>query len=528
MMFSVNPWLWAATGWDYVDGSGIAYLLLAMALLTQCARRASPLILWAAGAAISGMVFTHLFLASLAPLVVLYYFGLIWIDRPASLRRSAATFGLWAGAGFAMVTLALCALNYRLDGNFWFFAPSITRAESMAKDFQFERGIWVNHELAPWLWPSISGCLTAFAEVWYGLRAKPRMLKRPAVLLSVQLLLAAAYMSILQIRGSTVLGHHPYASYLLPFAFLVMGTSFWPALSGMPRRAYIWLCVIAAAAMAGIWGSPLGSDGRTSYSLMWAALSFSAVALSIGFWLRARPLGSFLAVFGFAGFTAFNMVTISQTSYFTGLSLHGDRNQYERIMRVRARIEAARGERFPLFWFNRADRGFHEYFALNATYLAEFSRISDRFPNGCTTGADPRMLVIVLSEDRRAADLARRELDDCWQPFGTHSAIESVEPRQRIVSDGYAAGGCASSDHGGAGGSAHIHSRGPPPNGEPRGRLRALAGRFVHNDAPRFRRICDEGIARIGCAPAGATERACSRKSTGRHCRDRHPGCQQS
>ena len=35
MVFSVQPWLWVATGWDYPDGAGIAYCLLAMALLTR-------------------------------------------------------------------------------------------------------------------------------------------------------------------------------------------------------------------------------------------------------------------------------------------------------------------------------------------------------------------------------------------------------------------------------------------------------------------------------------------------------------
>jgi hypothetical protein len=37
--FCVNPWLWAATGWDYGDGAGIAYCLLTMALLTRAAVR---------------------------------------------------------------------------------------------------------------------------------------------------------------------------------------------------------------------------------------------------------------------------------------------------------------------------------------------------------------------------------------------------------------------------------------------------------------------------------------------------------
>src|ERR1017187_4330580 len=39
MVFSVNPWLWSATGWDYVDGVGIAYCLLTMAGGRHGARR---------------------------------------------------------------------------------------------------------------------------------------------------------------------------------------------------------------------------------------------------------------------------------------------------------------------------------------------------------------------------------------------------------------------------------------------------------------------------------------------------------
>lgn len=427
LMFSVNPWLWAATGWDYVDGAGIAYCLLAMALLTQFAKRPIKAGFVAAGSAIAAMAYTHLFLATLAPLVILYYFGLVWIHHPADFRRSAVTFCGWAALGFGIVTVILCAVNYRLDGNFWFYAPSIMRAESMAKDFQFERGIFVNHELAPWLWPGIAGCIAAFALLLSSLRAKARFLKQPELLFCGQLLLAAAYMGFLQSRGSTVLGHHPYASYLLPFAFLVMGVSFWPASESMNRSTYMLICGVVFVAMAALWASKSGHPIPLPPSVLWTTLLVAAGTLGVGYRLRRRTAGTLLAACGFIAFTAFTLSSTPQTSYFAGLSLHGNREQYQRIMRARNRIEAVRQGGFPLFWFNRRDHDFHEYFALNATYLAEFSRISEDFPEGCTAGVDPRSLIVVLSENQRAGELARNALDNCWQRFGIRPVMDSME-----------------------------------------------------------------------------------------------------
>jgi hypothetical protein len=78
MVFSFHPWLWAATGWDYVDGPDIAYCLLALALLTRSARqpvRRGSLLL--AGMALAGMVYSNLSWIMIAPLLPLYYIVLV-------------------------------------------------------------------------------------------------------------------------------------------------------------------------------------------------------------------------------------------------------------------------------------------------------------------------------------------------------------------------------------------------------------------------------------------------------------------
>ena len=54
------------------------------------------------------------------------------------------------------------------------------------------------------------------------------------VLFSALLFVTVAVMAYQQYRGIAVLGQYTYASHLLPFVFLVIGTSFWPAAEAMP------------------------------------------------------------------------------------------------------------------------------------------------------------------------------------------------------------------------------------------------------------------------------------------------------
>ncbi len=421
LIFSANPWLWAATGWDYPDGAGIAYCLLAMALLTRAAGgRARRIALAMAGCAIAGMVYTHVFLASFTPLLLLYYTGLTWMWHRSSASRSILDWCGWAGLGFGIVTVALGIVNVRLDGHFWFYGPSITRALQMAKDFQFVRSIWVDgHALAPWLWPAAAGALTAAVALSSGLKKRS-----VALLFSLQLLLALAYTAYLQIRGTTVLGHHPYASYLLPFVFLVMGATFWTAADSVSLPAYLSMCGIAAAAFGALWFDPFSPLVAATKSAQLSAWILSVVCLGAALALRRRPAGMMLAI---AGFVAFTSVQLGQTVHFQGLGLHGSRRQYERFMHLRERIEAVRQRRTPLFWFDRKEANRNEYVGLSSLYLAEVSQLSDTFPSGCDVPLVTGSLVIVLSQQEGAPELARSALDKCWSPLGIHPVLEGVE-----------------------------------------------------------------------------------------------------
>jgi hypothetical protein len=409
MVFSVQPWLWVATGWDYPDGAGIAYCLLAMALLTRSALQPvwkSSLLL--AGMALAAMAYAHLFLASLTPLLLLYYIGSAWAWRRTPPIHAAARLFLWAGSGFGIVTVAFCCINYLLDGNVWFYAPSIVRGRAMASNFVFFRPVWLEHQLVPWLWPAVAGSIAALLLLPSRARRELSGRNAAALLFSAQLLLALAYMVYLQSRGNTVLGHYPYVSYLLPFTFLVIGISFWPAVETMSLRAYVIVCSATAAVFAAVWFEPLGPLSPTSPVAQHAWLAFCAGTLPLALLLRRRMAGTLLAIAGFAAFCSLSLV---QTTNF---DLHGNREQYQRVMDARQRIEKRRGDSPILFWYDKEEPAFHEYCALNASYMAEFARIGEHFPLGCPERADKGTMVVVASQREGAAEIARSALDRCW------------------------------------------------------------------------------------------------------------------
>jgi hypothetical protein len=424
LVFSMNPWVWAAIGWDYPDGAGIAYCLLALALLTRSA--ALPGCGWslaAAGAALGALVYTHLFWASLAPVPLLYGFVLGWQWHRMPPLEWASRMVRWTGAGFLGLTAAFGSINYLLDGNFWFYSSSISQAVGMAQDFHFFRSVVDNGRLVAWMWPAVGGSLCALALLT--LRVRNGSTQTPGALIAGLLLLPLGFMSWMQYRGNTVLGHYPYASDLLPFIFIVCGVMFWTSTESMSRRTYLMLCGGAALVFAALWYGPGASYFLVgSPSGQQAALWLTAFALGAAFCLRQRPAGAMLACAGFAGFTA---LSLAQTSYLGGVDLHGTRAEFQRIMRAQDRIEGLRGGHLVRFWFDRKEPGFFEFYGLNSLYLAEFSRINEQFPQGCNAPVPPDTLIVVASGRQDAGRTAQAALAQCWQPWGMSADLIAAD-----------------------------------------------------------------------------------------------------
>jgi hypothetical protein len=429
MVFCVNPWLWAATGSNYVDGAGIAYCLLGMALLTRAAVRppGNWSLVWA-GAALAGSIYTNLFWMALAPVLPLYYVALAWTWRRTPLLRSLASFCLWAGSGFLLVSAAFGGINYMLDGQFWFYAPSVHVAQQLASTQNpWFQTIWVGHQLRPWLWFSAIAVVTALVLLPFRARREFGGRNAAGLLFSLQLLLAVAIMGYTQGRGTPVLGISFYASYLLPFVFLTIGSSFWPASEKMGPRAFALISCAAAAAFAVFWYDS-GAQLLSRWPIpAWETILLGGALLALALALRGRSVGTLLALMGFA------ILTLeSQTG--GSADPHTNRKLYERVMQARERVEHWRDGHPVWFWYDAHDPDYYDYLALNSTYLGGYSWLGPEpdFPrHGCDRAVAPGTLIVVSSRHRQVAEVARTILAGCWRGAGMKPVVEEVDVLQQ-------------------------------------------------------------------------------------------------
>jgi hypothetical protein len=418
ILFSAHPWFWCATGWDHVNGAAIAYLMLGMACLAVAAERPSrrwPLLL--AGMSLTGAAAAHLLLAAFVPLALLYYAAMVWARR-APLKPALIRAALWLGAGFLAAIVPLSLVNGLLvDGNFWFWSPSFRTAANVVTNYAWAESIWRDHRLVPWLWLPIASAAVAAVSVCRWRRAVDRR-DLAGLTVSAQLLLAFAFMAAMQLRGITLLGHYYYACYLFPFAFLAIGHSFWRAAENMPARTYALACAALLVLAAAAWYDPASHPAAGP---AWLAAAFGALAASLA--MQRRQAGVFLAIagFGLLMFATYDGVCSSGR-------LHATRQEYLRVMAARQRIEKRRGDALILFWYDKREPAFQEYFALDASYMAEFSRISDTFPAGCPERVLPRNLVVVSSARADTAEIARGALSRCWSAIGLKAVVEDAFP----------------------------------------------------------------------------------------------------
>uniref|UniRef100_Q01QP1 Glycosyltransferase RgtA/B/C/D-like domain-containing protein n=1 Tax=Solibacter usitatus (strain Ellin6076) TaxID=234267 RepID=Q01QP1_SOLUE len=415
LVFSLHPWLWAATGWDYVNGAGIGYLLLAMAALTRAAgREGGRRDLVIAGAALAGMVYAHLFWLPLSPLLPLCYVALAWARQRRSPLRLAFAGIPWLALGFGIVTLALGTANYAIDGQFWFYGLSWNAAMRASEVFTAAPGMWGSNGLEPWLWFPALALVTAAALLPLRLRQEkfPRM--APALLFSAQFLAALVWMGYLQSRKIAMLGFYHYAAYLIPFEFLVIGALFWKAVDQMSERTYLLTLCAAAAGFAAIWYDPAAASRLTA----WQSAAIGAGLIAAGMASGRRTASTWLFL---GGFLVWSAHALTQTA-----PLHGDRQEYRRIMDEREKVERARNHDRIMFWYDEKEPRSSEYRALCTLYLER--RLSAAFPQqGCTVRVQPGTLIVVPSMNAGAAEVARRTLSDCWSASSMKAAVVGVD-----------------------------------------------------------------------------------------------------
>ena len=412
MLFSLNPWFTFATAWDYVDGIGIAYCLLTMALLTWAAL--VPVRRWAliaAGMALAAMVYSNPDWVMLAPLAPLYYLGLTraWHGIPPV--RSFFVLCRWFGPGCILVTVALAAINYWIDGRFWFYAaPLLGVFQRNSSPAPWWQGLWRDGAPSVWLLFAIAAAaVSAVVLIGEGRGAFRGM--TTGALFSWLFLGALAWMIWCQVRGNPLLGLPYHASILLPFSFLAIGARFWPELETAHPRYYLLFCSVAAVVLGYAWldeGPVLAAHLPYPVWMGLAALVASLV-------LRLSPENIICGLAGFFVFTALGVVPC-----YTGVEAHGYRNQYQALCRARERIETVRQGRPVRFWYDKEDRAIADATALNSTYSWSDSLLSQSFgTTPCGQVQAPSTIIAAIGSDPlHGADFVASTLTACWSGRG--------------------------------------------------------------------------------------------------------------
>lgn len=409
LVFGFNPQMWEAAGWDYVDGAGIAYCLLTMALLVNAALRPRAWMLLLAGMSLAAMVYTNIYWVVLAPLLPLVYFALTWRGM-----REAIRFCLWFGAGCLAVTLAFSFINLAIDGHFWFYAPSVLTALQLGNSKRWESTVWTEWGLVRWVWLH---CVGAAAALWVLLN---RNYGRTAKIFAAQMALVSAYMAFMQVRGSQSVGVPWYASYLLPFAFPAMAFAFLPAVEKLSERTYWLTCTGFTVLAAAIWADHAGHIFFIWPTHATAIAAAGVLLFAAALVLQERPAGAWLALAALALWT-------SQTRFGALADGHAYRNHYERVMQAREALEQARHGGPLRIWYGEKEAPAPDYIAFASTYMWSYSMIGASFPQGdCDPDTTPGTVVAVASAlpDMRAT--AESKLAKCWSPFGLRPALAQL------------------------------------------------------------------------------------------------------
>jgi dolichyl-phosphate-mannose-protein mannosyltransferase len=416
-----HPYFLQAAGWNYVDGFGIAYFLMALLLLTWAAASPSwrPLLL-AGGAMATAIVSTNVFYAIYLPLLGAHF---LVLNRQRGRIPLAAAI-LWAGLGaFGLFTL-FGSFAWWVSGSFFYLRPSIqflTGTLGTANPFRDATYSWLPG--AVWL---VFPVVTLFGSATLLTRARtdPSLRQNRALLWSqLQLALLFLAMLLLQVAGGTAALQYFYSvSLVIPSAFLAFAGQLASMGESLPRRRFATFAAMAAI-IALLQIAPLCmpliralSFRVAPFPVLLAFLVGLGAAVAVG---RRSPrpqaiLGLFVAL-------ALSQLLVRQGgTIFWGFLRHGDdgRGLYEQLSHAVTSIDTFDPSETVRLWYRLdTDQG-GIYDAVASAFLLCPRMIGLGFPDPeggrMCDGVQlrPGVAVAILSADPAALEKAEAALQD--------------------------------------------------------------------------------------------------------------------
>ncbi len=243
LLLGAYGWYLVSTGWDYIDGMGMAYMPLTILLLLLAAKNKRWLIaMFAAGAFSIAFFTTNLFLVSFAPFLAVFYLFANWKFRKNNLFISLVVYFLGCITALIVFGLAYSAMT----GQFLYFMDSISTAKDLLSGPNpwILKTAWLSN--ATWLVFPVMTAVSAFLILMI-CKIRPGSNTNNNESSSTGFFQIWFVMLFLFFLGCQLSPFLPalqifyYTSYLIPGTFLVIGAVAAAPLLALTNKQFLWV-----------------------------------------------------------------------------------------------------------------------------------------------------------------------------------------------------------------------------------------------------------------------------------------------
>lgn len=409
MLLGTNSSFLLTVGWDYVDGSYTACLLLGLAMMAGAAFwRRWRLAAMGWGAAVALTVSLYVLWIILLPIEI----GLFFCLNRLGARRSIYFVAAFAIVGAAATTACLGVISWLAGGKPLYFLPQITSVPAVAAnrfrwDVPFSYWVWYSEFLL------VPAAVWLFSALWTAWNARPalRKLRSPKSQVDVnsRLWIACVFcigafllFAALQVAGFHMLDFDDKARAQLPFVFVVLGGVLAVGMSDTSERhKLLWTLTVVALTMAPWVASrfdlldpqPSSFMGPTAV-IFWVGAGFLILWMPFG-----RNRLKYLLVTLFFSLLGFATVDTDWISFPPDPL---DKEAKLAVFDASREISPYNPNATARFWFDAEDPIFATLRAVVSTYLYEYSLINENFPSltdarGKTSPIAPGDRIIILT-----------------------------------------------------------------------------------------------------------------------------------
>jgi hypothetical protein len=372
------PWFLRAVGWDYVDGAGIAQMLLVLFLLTKAAfsKKWEPYLFFA-GAFFSSLLITNLFWLGLAPSAVIYYLLLKYqIHKIHSRQLIKAAIIFIAGA---LTIVLLGSLFYHsVTGEFNFLKNSITLSSVISNNLAGNRAeinaYWPRQPILLHMIP----ILLAIAGIVWLLKSKQHPQRNIFIVVIINFALSYAWILLWSLGGNPVELIPYYMSCLLPSTSMLLGVLLSTLVSDKEKLSnmeviFSYIILSLPLLLVVLFPSLLKIQGNPWFSII------CGLAIVVGLLIPQKKYMLYLIVFAF-----------SFLSFLTGkyASIYiSDRNQNQNNFLALVDSSNTIDNYYPHSHYGdfriwaKGDSNFNTYLALQTIYLFPWGSSIILYPN---------------------------------------------------------------------------------------------------------------------------------------------------